>query len=155
MSSSLFYYYRNSTKKELVPPFLPKMLIIAINTRKYLLFLSDRLICSGRYLGKGRGEPISLPWNSVQLSGGRTKAQDSFFLTFLSSHRADFTIQCSVRASRVSQNRGANAVCVFGSKLGEVSGTYTPVPAGGGSGPELSLVFSVSCSSHSYSIPVY
>jgi len=45
----LFYYYMNSTKKKLFPPFLPKMLIIAVNVTMYLLFLSYWLICSGRF----------------------------------------------------------------------------------------------------------
>lgn len=43
----LVYYYMNSTKKELFPPLIPKMLSITINNRKYLLFLSHCLICNG------------------------------------------------------------------------------------------------------------
>lgn len=145
----------NSTKKEFFPPLIPKMLIIAINKRNYLLFLSHSLICKGLLSWEENCFCIP-PYSEILYSSlweeQKNRTHSSSAVTqLISQYDAEFIMLPSVY-----QNKRENDVCCVWLQIMRFQEYILLYQREEGeTGPELILGFNVSCSFHSYSFPIY
>lgn len=144
----------NSTEKELFPPLIPKMLIIAINKRKYLLFLSHCLICNGILSWEENCfciPPYEILYNSLWEEQKNRTCSSSAVTQLISQYDAEFIMLPSVY-----QNKRENDICCLWLQIMRFQKyillyQWEEVKTS----PELILVFNVPCSFHSYSFPIY